>query len=257
MKRSTKTIFLLILYPFIAAAFCLLFEFNSFMSVIVFLVVPSVYFSLGIKRSVPKIIVFAIPLSLLLFIPIDYIAHTTGQWFLIDTMFPRIFGIVPIEDVIWAFFSIYFVIALYEYFLDSRRNTQIWHARMKYCYIVCSCIFILFLLLYTLYPSALVIPFFYAWIGTVVLAIPLGLELLRRPRLFARMTVLGAYFFLFSFIYELVGLKLEWWNFPSTQFFGWVEVVGLRFPLEEFISWFVLFAACIVAYYEFLDDDEK
>ena len=67
----------------------------------------------------------------------------------------------------------------------------------------------------------------------------------------------AAYFFYLTLVYELTALTLGWWSFPSSQFIGWVEIAGIRFPFEEFFFWLVLFSAWIVSAYEFSIDDEK
>lgn len=66
------------------------------------------------------------------------------------------------------------------------------------------------------------------------------------------------YFFFFSLVYELTALTLGQWSFPAeNQFIGFVEFLGLRFPLEEFIFWIMLGTSATLVLYEFFNDDRK
>jgi len=56
---------------------------------------------------------------------------------------------------------------------------------------------------------------------------------------------------------KVTALQLGWWDFPGSNFIGWVSIFNIRFPLEELIFWLFLFAMAILTYYEFFDDDEK
>jgi hypothetical protein len=60
-----------------------------------------------------------------------------------------------------------------------------------------------------------------------------------------------------ALMFELTGLELQLWTFPGTHFIGWVDLLGYKFPFEEFFFWFVLSAITILSYYEFFDDNRK
>jgi hypothetical protein len=149
------------------------------------------------------------------------------------------------------------MIMFYEYFLDTHRDRKIWRVRMKYLLGVASVFFVLFIFLFFVYPSALHLPFFYLWVGLIFFLLPVVVELFRRPKLSGKIFIVAGYFFLVALVYEITALKLGWWSFPGPDFIGWVEIVGARFPFEEFFFWLVLTAAAAISLYEFYDDDEK
>ncbi len=96
------------------------------------------------------------------------------------------------------------------------------------------------------------------WWGTILLIIPLLIVLFIYPKLSSKFFKTGVYFFLMAMIYELTALKLGWWHFPrETKFIGWVSILGLQFPFEEFFFWMILCAMAILSYYEFFADDRK
>ena len=78
----------------------------------------------------------------------------------------------------------------------------------------------------------------------------------RRPKLFGKFFLTGVYFFYLTFVYEVIALKLGWWNFPASDYIGWISIMGIKFPFEEFLFWLVLIAMASLSYYEFFDDDE-
>jgi hypothetical protein len=67
----------------------------------------------------------------------------------------------------------------------------------------------------------------------------------------------AAYFFYFNIIYEIVGLRLRWWDFPGTQFVGHVSLFGVTFPFEEFFFWLVLGGFMVLSYFELFDNTQK
>lgn len=89
------------------------------------------------------------------------------------------------------------------------------------------------------------------------MVIPILLQMFNYPKVFSKFALTAAYFFVFTFMYEIAGLRLGWWAFPGTEFIGWVHIFGVSFPLEEFVFWFMLTAFAALSYYEFFEDDEK
>ena len=83
------------------------------------------------------------------------------------------------------------------------------------------------------------------------------LELRAHPKLLHRFLKVGAYFTYVFILYEVTGVALGQWYFPSTQFIGWVQLFGQRFPFEEFVSWILIGSMTCLAWYEHFDDDER
>jgi hypothetical protein len=106
-------------------------------------------------------------------------------------------------------------------------------------------------------PSLLVIPYAYFWLGVVFAVVPSLTILSVFPRLLSKFVRTAAYFFLLALLFELTALHLHQWTFLGTQFIGWMEIFGFRFPFEEFFYWFVMGAISLLSYYEFFDDDQK
>ncbi len=256
-RRRLVKIAPFLLWPLIASAISFFLGLDILSSTFVFLAVPSIFLSFALPKLVKKIMLFSAATVIPFAIIVDYIAHLTGQWLVIRTFFPRFLGFVSIEDVIWAIVFVYFVLMFYEYFVESRRNTTIWHSRMIYSVGFMWTLLLIFFFFYWFFPEFLEIPYFYLWVGTLTMFLPSIIEIIRRPNLLPKFLVTGSYFFFLTFVYEITALKLGWWTFPSSQYLGWVSILGVSFPLEEFFFGFIFYSMVALTYYESFDDDER
>lgn len=261
LKKLSKReqLFIFILFLFIAPLVCLLLKLNPLGSVIVFLIIPSIYLSLLLKKNIKKAVIFSAVTGLPFIIVADYIANITKQWIEPQTVFSfRLLGVVSVEVILWTFFLIYFMIMFYELFLDNRKDDQrAFPKKTKYLTIFSISVLVYFLLLYFFAPTYLYISYFYLSFGIILIFIPLIIELFRKPRLTEKVFMAGAYFFFLSFFYEIVALKLGYWDFPGNQFIGMITVFGVKFPFEELFFYILLLPMACVCYYEFFDGDEK
>ncbi|MDD5470077.1 MAG: hypothetical protein PHO92_04760 [Candidatus Peribacteraceae bacterium] len=249
---------LLILFPVFAVVISLAVRANFFTSILLFFGLPSLWFSLRTPSQVLKTLLFSLLLSLPLGIVIDYIAALDHSWFVPRTIFPlRLFGAIPLEDILWGFFFVYSIVIFYEHFLDQGKSDALLHRRMKHLAWPVSLLMAVFIAVVFSNPDLLAIPYAYFWIGAVFFLVPSVLFLSFFPRLLSKFSITASYFFLLALLFECTGLQLNQWVFPGDNFIGWVELFGYRFPFEEFFFWFVLGAVSVLSYYEFFDDDRK
>jgi len=66
----------------------------------------------------------------------------------------------------------------------------------------------------------------------------------------------SAYFFVLGIMVELTAVSLNQWYFRGDQYIGIVEIIGVRFPIEEFL-WLVFAVPAYICIYEFFADDRK
>lgn len=257
--KSVETL-TLVLIPFIALIISVFFNLNALWSVFLFLVIPSIYLAYLKPNSVIKsafFSLFTVPVLLI----IDYISHIKGQWIVPYTSFGfKIFGQVPVEDLLWVFFLTFATIMFYEYYLDTqKKRKEIFTKRflsLATAFVIVPILW--FVIGFNLSRVVFEIPYFYLLWGTAGILLPLLLTIFKFPHLFSKFVWVGLYFFYLTFMYEITALYLGWWYFPEgSQFIGWVNLMGLKFPLEEFGFWLVLCAMATVAWYEYWDDDSK
>ena len=256
-QNKRKNLIVFFLYPIIASFLSFKLDLNFVWSIFFFFVVPSIHLSILIPKSVKKTLVVSPAAAFTGFILIDTIAHLTRTWYVPSVFSVRIFNLIPFEDLIWGVSFMYFIIMFYEYFFDSHNDKKVLRPKMKIAFSLMGVVISTILLLLTIAPHLLQIPFFYLWFGMMLFLLPVIVELARKPHLIQKFILTAAYFFPVTFIQEVTSLKLDYWTFPGNEVIGWINIFGVTFPFEEFFFWFVLTAMGILAYYEFFDDDEK
>lgn len=257
-KRGHLDFPILLLLPIIAAILSLVIKTNYFWTIILFLAVPGIYLSIRAPKYIKKTSLFSILASIPAILVVDYVGQRTGQWIIPSSVSSlRLFGTTQVEQLLWAFFNFYSVIIFYKYFLDRHYSQKVWGQRLKYVIIIGFLLIGPFLLLLWQRPEILNVPYFYFIFGLLLIAVPAVGEPFGHPNLATRFLKTAAYFFYLSLIFEITALQLGCWTFPSTQFVGWIEISNIRFPLEEFIFWIILFSMAVLATYEKFDEEEK
>lgn len=257
VKRKVFDEIVILVWPVIASAVSIVFQVNFLLSTILFYIVPSVYLSFRLPYTIKKSLSIsfgALPVLLVT----DWIAVKTGTWYFPTSVFNhRLFGTTVFEVVLWLFAYVYFVVLFYEYFLDSRLREKKFHPRFKFFIIGSITLFLFFLITLFVTGAFFEIPYVYLVFGIIFCFIPIPIFLFKFPRLLNRIVILVVYFFTTSLLWEIIALKLNQWTFPGSYFVGWVEVLNVRFPIEEFLVWIVLGSAAVIVWYEYLEDDCK
>lgn len=250
-------ILLLILFPIVATITSLYFSVNFLVATLLFFGVGSVYLSFRTPHRVSRTLLFSVIFSIPMGFLIDYLALINNAWYVPHTVFPhRLLGVVPYEDMIWGFLLVYHVVIFYEHFLDKGKHNLI-DKKMKYFIWPVILVFLIFFL--SIYNDvSLILPYPYLIICSIFVLLPSVTFLAFFPRLISKYIKTTSYFFMSGLMFELTGLHLNHWGFAKDgQYVGWIELLGHRFPLEEFFFWFVMIAIGILSYYEFFDDDRK
>lgn len=256
-RKECKTdLFLMLIFPIVAFIISLIFKINSFGSIILFLLIPSIYLSIKGKKYVKKSLIFSLIAGIPIVIILDGIGHLYNFWF-IKTIFSFRIFMSPLESILWGILTVYFTIMFYEYFQNKHPQKRIIKPRMKILLKIMLVLFFIFSLSFLFYPLLLNIPYFYAVWGVVFVLAPLIVVLIRSPRLASKYFFAAAYFFYFSLLYEIAAIKLEWWKFLDGSYVGWLNVLGIAMPVEELAFYLLFLAIAIISYYEFFDDDEK
>lgn len=250
-------ILVLIALPAIATILSLLFRTNFLISTLLFFGISAVYLAIRNAHAVGKSLLFSIFMGLFAAFVVDYFATINGSWFIPSTLFSfRLLNVVPVEDMIWGFLLVFNIIMFYEHFLDKGKHA-LKDTNFKYFVVLVILILFLFFSIYIFKPELFMINYFYVKFGLSLILLPTLTFIGIFPRLLSKYIKTGAYFFAQGIMFELTALHLGQWEFKNTDYIGWVEVNSLRFPLEEFVFWLVLFAVCILSYYEFFYDDMK
>lgn len=254
-----KAFYSFLAWPLIAAFISFNFPINFFLSSFIFFGVPAAILSLlkpnRVKKAAVASLIFT-PIGLV----IDYVAQINGTWKmpLPDTVFPfKFLDVVSIEGIIWGFLHVYAVIMYFSYFSEKQYIKTLWNKKSEEALALFIGIFLLFLVTLLFLPDTLKIPYWYIIFGLVSLLSVVVLEEIRFPKVFPRLLRTAFYFFYLNFVYEIVALKLNWWSFPSGRYVGYVSVLDVSFPLEEFVFWMILFSLAILSVYEYFFNGER
>lgn len=246
----------MIAWPLVAAVLSLATRANMLGSTLLFLGIPCVMLTLWEPRRAVKAFLFS-----LIWIPvgifIDHFIYATHQWYVVSAFSYRLFGIIALEEMPWFFLSVYYIVMYWEHFVERRVRERNWRTRTTYLAAIAVLLALGSTAAWAWFPGLLHVPYFYLVMAVFFVGIPLLLMVTAHPQLGQKFFGVGLYFAYAAFVYELVALALGQWTFPSTQFIGWVEIRGLRFPLEEFAMWMLMSGAGMLAYYEFFDDDRR
>lgn len=272
MKKTVKKalnvdLVVITLLAVLATALSLYFKANGILSSLLFFGVPSLYLSIRDPRYIKEILLFclfwAVPASVIL----DILAIKNGVWYIPTSVLPRFLGILPVENLLWGVLLAYFILITYKHFFDTKLSffskvklhlkTKRHVKKIQVLRILAGEVLLLGAVLMLWIVFKFRIPYFYLVANIFLVFTPIILFLTKFPNFVTRMfklTLLLAPQFL---IFELVGLHLNQWAFPSSEFIGYVEFFGLGFPIEEFVFWFLLVSSALVVWFELLIDDKK
>lgn len=261
MARSRKYFIDAVILAFLLIfAFIITFVFktNFLVSTILFFVFPSIYLSARdrgvIRKSAIYSLLFTVPLTTFL----DYMAVLDRSWFVPETIFnSRLFGVVPYEDFIWAFFFVYLIIVFYEYFLDYGKKKDRLPKSVLPMVLIFNILLVVFFIILKINPDLLHVEYFYLKGGIIVALFPLMLVFAFFPLLLKKCFVTTIYFSPLFLSFELAGLYAGQWEFNEGKFIGMVGISKLLFPVEELVFWIILGSVWILSYYEYFADDRK
>lgn len=233
------------------------FRVKPFTSALLFLVVPTIYLFIRRDKPVKRIFAGAALIGTGLGFVFNLLVSANNGWNELASQLTfnyRIFGFLPVEEPVWFFFWALFIIVFYEHFFE-REKKGIISKRFRYLAIPISIVLIFVLSVFVIKGN--VFHFRYAYFFTALPAIiPVAWVIKWYPKLAVKFFKTSSFFFVMFLIYELTAVKLGQWYFPG-EYIGWVELMGLRFPIEELLVWMTIGSYVVLAIYEGFVDDEK
>lgn len=241
-------------WTLVAFVLSLLYGRNYLLTGLFFFVIPSIYLSLRrpglIKKCFIVSAVFTIPAVGIA----SYLAHTDGAWFNFAISGVRILNSYPLDDFLWALIYFYYILAVYEFFIDGEVNLNLPKKFVKFYEIVIPLTILFSLIAYIRGGIQLQYTYFLSIIVWFIV-VPWTI-IAYHPVLIPKIVKLGVYFLFLSVLDEYIANVNVNWTFPGRHFIGYVSIFNISFPLEEFM-WLFLAVPAIVTYYEFVADDER
>lgn len=247
-----KRIFLLLLYTIISCIIIYFLKSSYLVSILVVLAIPASINFLWLKNSRKKILIFSISATFLFAFAVELSSRLANSWDVQSTL-PRMFGILPLENIIFAFINFFWVLTFYEYFIDNDLKMKI-PSKFKYLVAIFSIFSLIIFILY-FYNSKLV-KMNYFVIAIITLLIPSIIIFSKNLQLIKKTFIPVLFFAVVFFIYESVSLLNGNWWWPGEYLFS-INFIGKTFPLDDIIIWYFLSTISLIGGYEFFMDDFK
>ena len=205
---------------------------------------------LGWRRPKPwkKIMLASTLFGLLCGFLFEFIQVSAGAYYIVPTVFPKLFGFLPPDNFLGHFLMSLLTFTFYEHFVN-KESSKVISPRYRHILIAVIGADALLIAMHFLAPNLLHISYSYGIFGVIAL-VPLVRLLIIHPKYYRDVALMMPYFFCAYFSFELIAVKYKWWIYPSAHYLGYVQFLGLKFPFEEFFFWIMLYAATITSYYK-------
>jgi hypothetical protein len=199
-----------------------------------------------------KILIFSVACTLFFAPAVELMARLTDAWD-VASVFPRILGLIPIENMLFAFFNFFWVLSFYAFFIDKNTNPKFSH-RFKFLVII----FIIFstMVFAIFFIDKEIISLHYYQLALLLL-LPVSIIIfIKYPSLLKKTIIPTLFFALVFFYYEIISLNLGHWWWPGQYLFA-TTLNGHIFPVDDVIIWYLLSAPALIGGYEFFADDQR
>ena len=221
-------------------------------SILVVLVPPTLLNFYWLKHSRYKIFLFSLLTTLLFAPPVEIMARLANAWD-VQSVLPRLLGVAPLENLIFAFLNFFWVLSFYEYFVDKDKPGKI-SKRFRFILLLYSLLFLVVFSLFFVAPGLVAVNYYL--LAVIILIVPGGFIFYSTPKLFKKIWFTTIFFALVFFIYEVVSLLIGSWWWPGNYLFT-VTIGGHIFPLDDVFIWYFLSTPVLIGGYEFFVDDKK
>lgn len=251
---SKKHVRIALLLAYVLAACLLVYYWRPtyLVSIIVVLVPPSVINWLWLRGSRRRVLFFAAVTTALFAPPVELISRLADAWD-VQSILPRPFGVMPLENLLFAFLNFFWVLVFYEYFSsqDARRPPSRRIRMLLAMYVILD---MLVFGLFLWRPNLVRIG--YAWTGLLILLLPSVLIFRRRLPLLRRTVLTTLFFAAVFFAYEYVSLCIGSWWWPGEYLLP-IKLCGRVFPIDDVVIWYLLSTPTLIGGYEYfiLGDD--
>ncbi|MFP4514659.1 MAG: hypothetical protein ACLFNO_01480 [Parcubacteria group bacterium] len=255
LLQKNKVLIMLILFLYVVMASLLVYLLQPpyYLAICIVLAVPALFNFFLLRKGKIKILIFSLITTFLFAPPIELMARLADAWD-VASLFVRPFGLIPLENMLFAFLNFFWILSFYEFFLDTQKGKIDLNKRFK---ILVLLYLFLSLIVYGLFffnPNIITTDYhIIALIFLLPILVILGFKM---PGLIKKTVVPTAFFALVFFIYEIVSLLIGHWWWPG--YYLWpISISGIIFPIDDIIIWYFLSTPALILGYEFFADDSK
>jgi len=244
------------LYFFIVGIFVINFNLGYTISLLLYFLVPSIYFSLRKPEIIKKVSFHSLIFGFLAVFIFDYIAHVSGSWYVPSELGIRVFGAFPIEEILWSILFFYLIISSYEFFFKKHSQIKVFYTNTRYMIMTLISLFVIFFSILFLNKNLLVIDYFYIYMLIGMMILP-SLVIFYFHQRYIKDALLLSIVFMISFLfYEYSALITKQWFFNGSHYIGWVPLLNIKMPIEELL-FMIVSVPGVISFYELFTKDRK
>ncbi|NTW22514.1 hypothetical protein HGA34_03155 [Candidatus Falkowbacteria bacterium] len=221
-------------------------------SLVIVVVLPSLIASYWLKHNRKKIFYFSLLSTLLFAPPAELMARLANAWD-VQSIFPRVFGYIPLENIFFAFFNFHWVLTFYELFV-VKTGVRKMSKRFFWLFLIYAMLSIVVYSLYFIDPSYITTP--YHILAIPMLLIPFMAIMKLRPISHDKLILPTIFFAYIFFTFETVALQVGNWWWPSNYLLP-INLFGRVFPLDDVIIWYFLSTPTLILGYEYFSNDQE
>jgi hypothetical protein len=250
--RFDKKILFLLFYVLVVGLLVYILKPTYLISIILVLVPPGLLNFIWLKKSKLKIFVFSFTTAFVIAPAIELCARLANVWD-VQSVIARPLGLIPVENMLFAFLNFLWVLSFYEYFIDKDSNKKI---SSKFKILTAIYIFAAAVIYTVFFINKELVTLNYFAISIPLLIIPAILIFFKKPSLIKKVILPTIFFALVFFYYEIISLIIGSWWWPGHYIFS-TTIFGKVFPLDDIIIWYFLSTPVLIGGYEFFGDDFK
>lgn len=226
---------------------------KALFSGIVFILFPAIYLGLRSKKFWKKIILSTIIFGGLFGFFFEFIQELNGSYHVVSSVLPKIFNIIPIDNILGHMMMTFLTLVFYEHFIDRKKSSHL-SKNIFFALLPALSVIFLSLVIFFIKPDLLIISYSYFYMGIAAIIPPIFLGF-SKPIFIKDMAVTAIYFFFLYFFVEIFAVKFGWWIYPGNSYVGQIYIFGITYPFEELFFWMMFYAASLVSYYELFVDN--
>lgn len=236
------------LFGYVMAA-CLLVYFwrpTYLASIIIVLAPPAAANFFWLKGARGRILFFSAVTTALFAPPVELMSRLADAWD-VQSVLPRPFGVMPLENLLFAFLNFFWGLSFYEYFVSGDRRRPL-SRRLPWLLGLYTLLDAVVFGLFAWQPRLISVS--YALTGLLIVVVPASLIFWRHPA-WLRRTILPTLFFAaVFFVYEYVSLCIGSWWWPGHYLLP-ARLCGRVFPIDDVVIWYLLSTPALIAGYEY------
>jgi hypothetical protein len=196
--------------------------------------------------------IFSLAATLIFAPPVELALRMVDAWD-VQSIFYRPFGLIPLENMLFAFLNFFWALAFYEYFVDRDTKRGV-SPRFKYLVDLFIVFAVIVFGLFAFTPDLLKTS--YMGMSVIILIIPALLIFWQNPHLLRKSILPTVFFAIVFFVYEIVSLKIGSWWWPGEYLLP-THIFGKVFPIDDVVIWYFLSTPALIGGYEYFADDDQ